>query len=81
MINDRSKLYIKHNYIFFGIHLLLFFIEIKSSFLDEPEFSDQVIFFSPEKKEKKILKNIKFSLLIDFDIKIRLNCSDRSFLI
>jgi hypothetical protein len=47
--------------------------------LDEPEFSDQVIFSSVE-KEQKILKNIKFGLLIDFDMKIRLNGSDRLFL-
>jgi hypothetical protein len=52
----------------------------KPSFLDEPEFSDQVIFSSAEKNSKKILKNIKFGLLIDFDMNIKLNGSDRLFL-
>jgi hypothetical protein len=49
--------------------------------LDEPEFSDQIIFSSSEKKNsKKIQKNIKFGFLIDFYMNIRLNDSDRLFL-
>jgi hypothetical protein len=51
----------------------------KLSFLDEPEFSDQVIFFSSEKIEKKF-KNLKFDLLIDFDMNIRFNGLDQLFL-
>jgi hypothetical protein len=54
--------------------LLFFWIGRKLSFLDEPEFSDQVIII--RKNSKKILKNIKFGLLIDFNMKIRLNGSD-----
>jgi hypothetical protein len=34
-----------------------------------------------QKNSKYILKNIKFGLLIDFDMKIRLSGLDRSFLI
>jgi hypothetical protein len=70
----------KPNFISFGIHLLFFWIGVKSSFLDEPEFSDQIIFLLTRKNSKKNLKNINFGLLIDFDMKIRLNGSDRSFL-
>jgi hypothetical protein len=57
-----------------------FWIGKKPSFFDEPEFSDQVIFSSSEEIAKKILKNIKFGLLIDFDMNIRLNGLDRLFL-
>jgi hypothetical protein len=66
---------------FFGIYLLFFWIGRKPSFLDEPEFSDQVIFSSAEKIAKKFKKYIKFGLLIDFDMKIRLNGTDNLFLI
>jgi hypothetical protein len=45
----------------------------KLLFLDESEFSE---FSSPEKIAKKNIKNIKFDLLIDFDMKIKLNSSD-----
>jgi hypothetical protein len=65
---------------FFGINLLFFWIGGKPSFLDESEFSERVIFSSAEKIAKKILKNINFGLLIDFDMKIRLNGLDRLFL-
>jgi hypothetical protein len=71
-----SKSISKPNFIFFEIHLLFFWIGEKPSFLEEPEFSDQVIFSSAEKNSKKIIKKIKFGLLIDFDMKIRLNGSD-----
>jgi hypothetical protein len=45
--------------------------------------TSQIKLFSPHQKKnnKKILKNIKFGFLIDFDIKIKLNGSDRLFLI
>jgi hypothetical protein len=43
----------KLNFIFFRIHLLFFWIGGKPSFLDELEFSDQVIFSSLEKIAKK----------------------------
>jgi hypothetical protein len=75
-----SKSISKPNFIFFGIHLLFFWIGRKPLFLDEPEFSKQANFSSPEKIAKKILKNIKFSFLIDFDMKITLNGLDRSCL-
>jgi hypothetical protein len=75
-----QNLLVNQSLYFFEIYLLFFGIEGKPSFLDEPEFSDQVIFSSSEKIAKKNLKNIKFGLLVDFHMKIRLNGSDRLFL-
>jgi hypothetical protein len=48
-----SKSISKPNFIFFEIHLLFFWIEGKPLFLDEPEFSNQIIFSSTEKIAKK----------------------------